>query len=92
VLRSIYSPRDYYERVKTFLREYHLPSGPAIRITLNDIGAFIRSLWVLGILKKGRRDFWDLLIFTLKKHPEKFALAVTMAIYGFHFRRIIETV
>jgi radical SAM superfamily enzyme YgiQ (UPF0313 family) len=92
VLQSIYSQKDYYERVKTFLREYHLPSRPALRITANDIGAFLRSLWVLGILKKGRRGFWNLLLFTLKEYPEKFALAVTMAIYGFHFRCIVETV
>lgn len=92
VLQSIYSPKDYYERVKTLLREYHLPSRPALRITWNDIGAFFRSVWVLGILKKGRRGFWSLLFFSLKECPEKFALAVTMAIYGFHFRQIVETV
>jgi radical SAM superfamily enzyme YgiQ (UPF0313 family) len=92
VLRSIYSHKDYYERIKTFLREYHLPSSATVRVTWNDIGAFLRSLWILGILKKGRRDFWNLLIFTLKKYPKKFALAVTMAIYGFHFRRIVETI
>ena len=92
VLQTIYSQKVYYERVKTFLREYHLPSVSPPKITFQGIRAFFRSLWVLGILSKGRRYFWNLLLHTLRTYPKKFSLAVTMAIYGFHFRQVIETV
>ena len=92
LLRTIYSHKEYYERMKTFLREYRMPTEAKPKITFRDIWAFIRSLWVLGILEGGRRYFWNLLFFVLKEYPEKFTLAVTMAIYGFHFRRVIETI
>ncbi len=92
ILRTIYSQKEYYERVKTFLREYHLPSLRPPKLTFCEIKAFFKSLWILGIVEKGRTYFWKLLLFSLFKYPQKFSLAVSMAIYGFHFRRIIETI
>lgn len=92
VLKTIYAHPNYYERVKTFLQEYNLPSHIKVKIRFQDILAFLRSIWVLGLLKRGRRQFWGLLFYTLKECPEKFALAVTLAIYGFHFRRVIDVI
>ena len=92
IITTIYSPKQYYKRVKTFLKEYHLPNGQNSKIKFQDIRAFFRSLWILGCLEKGKRYYWKLLFYSLFNCPRKFALAVTMAIYGFHFRRIAETV
>ena len=92
IVRTIYSQKEYYERVKTFLQEYHLPSLKTPKITFCEIRAFLKSLWVLGVLEKGKRYYWKLLFFALFRHPQKFALAVTLAIYGFHFRRVVETI
>ena len=55
-----------------------------------EFKAFIRSLWVLGIKEKGRRYYWRLLGWTLLKRPRSFAMSVTLAIYGFHFRKVVE--
>lgn len=92
ILRTIYSPKEYYERVKTFLQDYHLPSVTTPKLTFRHIEAFVKSLWILGILEKGKRFFWKLLLFSLFRYPKKFPIALTMAIYGFHFRRIVETI
>ncbi len=92
LLTTIYAQKDYYERVRTFLREYKMPAELPVRLTFSDIRAFFRSLWVLGVLERGRSYFWRLLLFVLRECPEKFSLAVTLAIYGFHFRRVIRTV
>ena len=92
IVKTIYSHKEYYERVKTFLREYRMPTRKSIRITFRDIKALFKSLVILGIVEKGRRYFWKLIIFSLLKYPQKFALAITMAIYGFHFRRVVETI
>ena len=92
ILRTIYSPKEYYERVKTFLQDYHLPSVKAPKLTFRHIEAFVKSLWILGILEKGKRFFWKLLLFSLFRYPKKFPIALTMAIYGFHFRRIVGTI
>jgi len=91
IVSTIYSPREYYSRVKTFLREYR-PRRPKISIIKwQDIRAFLRSLWVLGVEGKERRYFWNLLLWTAFKRPRSFALSVSLAIYGFHFRKIAES-
>jgi radical SAM superfamily enzyme YgiQ (UPF0313 family) len=90
IVSTIYSPREYYSRVKTFLREYR-PQRPKISITkAQNLRAFLRSLWVLGVQGKERWHFWNLLLWTAFKRPRSFSLSVSMAIYGFHFRKIAE--
>ncbi|RLB06935.1 MAG: hypothetical protein DRG50_04245, partial [Deltaproteobacteria bacterium] len=52
--------------------------------------AFLKSIWLLGIRGKERFYYWKLLFWTLFRHPRSFPLAVTFAIYGFHFRKVFE--
>ncbi len=89
IMEHIYSPKYYYQRVKTFLQEYQ---PPPIKVPLDfqRILAFFRSIYKLGILGKERRYYWGLLIWTLFRRPALFPLAVTMAIYGHHFQKICE--
>ena len=91
VLSHIYSPKEYYQRVTTFLREYgaqHRPRAPK----LSQIKALFRSMWVLGVCEKGKRYYWKLFLTNLFLHPKRLSLAITMAVYGFHFRRIVANV
>jgi radical SAM superfamily enzyme YgiQ (UPF0313 family) len=92
ILKTIYSHKEYYRRIKTFLKEYNPPLYKNSLPSKNEILAFFKSLWILGIVEKGRRYFWSLILTSIIKYPTKFALAVKMAIYGFHFRRVIESV
>jgi radical SAM superfamily enzyme YgiQ (UPF0313 family) len=92
VLETVYSPREYYERVKTFLEKYQVPAGHPLRLSGSEIYALLRSLWVLGIREPGRRYYWKLFFLGLFRYPRKFGVAITMAVYGFHFRRVIRTV
>ena len=89
ILNQIYAPQFYYERVVTFLREYQ---PPEIRIHLEPqyILAFGRSIYQLGIRGVERAHYWRLFFWTLFRRPRLFPLAITFAIYGFHFRQVIE--
>ena len=89
VMEHIYSPAFYYERVKTFLREYQPPKIKA-PLDFQYIMAFFRSVFRLGIFGKERRYYWNLLVWTLFRRPALFAEAVTFAIYGYHFRKVCE--
>jgi len=89
ILRYIYSPKHYYQRVKTFLREYKAPSVHA-SLSFQYILAFFRSVYRLGILGKERIQYWKLLVWTVVRRPKLFPLAVTFAIYGYHFRKTCE--
>ncbi len=90
ILESIYSPASYYRRIRTFLREYRPAVGKGARLRWNEILAFFRSLWKIGILERGRRHYWALLFSTLFRRPRQLPTAVTLAIYGFHFRRTVQ--
>jgi len=87
VLEGIYSPKHYYERVRTFLREYRAPKLRP-RLRSQDILAFFRSVLRLGVLEKGRFEYWRLLVWTHFRRPELLSLAVTLAISGYHCRKI----
>jgi radical SAM superfamily enzyme YgiQ (UPF0313 family) len=89
LLQNIYSPEAYYQRVKTFLREYRSPKIKT-RLDLQHILAFPRSVLHLGILGKERSQYWNLLFWTLFRRPGLLPLAVTLAIYGHHFRKVCE--
>ncbi len=89
ILSQIYAPKSYYERVLTFLREYQ---PPKIRIQLEPqyFLAFWRSIYHLGIRGAEREQYWRLFFWTLFRRPRLFPLAITFAIYGFHFRQVAE--
>jgi hypothetical protein len=89
VVRTLYTPKNYYARVKTFLKEY---KAPTIKIPLSGeyVRAFFRSVLRLGIIGKERAQYWKLLFWTLFVRPELFALAITFAIYGYHFRQVMD--
>jgi radical SAM superfamily enzyme YgiQ (UPF0313 family) len=89
VMRHIYSPKLYYQRIKTFLREYKAPKikNP---LSFQRFLAFFRSSIRLGIFGKERFQYWKILLWTLFRRPGLFPLVITLAIYGHHFRKISE--
>jgi radical SAM superfamily enzyme YgiQ (UPF0313 family) len=87
LVQHLYSPKVYYERVRTFLREYEKPRIIKQKLDWAHVQAFLRSIVVLGILGEERWEYWKLLAWTLRRKPHLFADAVTLAIYGYHFRR-----
>jgi len=88
ILDEIYSHRGYYQRVKTFLREYRPPPNLKSRLKLSHIMAFLKSIYLLGIISNGRYYYWKLVIWTQIRKPKLFPLAITLAIYGYHFRKV----
>lgn len=92
LLNTIYSQEEYYNRLKVFLKEYTVPLWTPKTLNLDQIKAFFRLIWLLGVIEKGKRYFWKLFFISLLKHPRKFPTAMTLAVYGFHFRRVIQTV
>ena len=87
LVKRLYTPRMYYRRILTFLREYR-PQGQGIHLSWRDVEAFIKSLWVMGILSRGRRQYWKFLTKALLFHRRAFPEAMTLAIIGYHFRRV----
>jgi radical SAM superfamily enzyme YgiQ (UPF0313 family) len=89
IIDTIYSPKNYYERVLTFLKEYR-PSGKRRHFNFRDFKAFLKSLVILGLLEEGRRHYWGLLTRAFLKYRRAFPEAVASAIYGYHFRKVLR--
>jgi radical SAM superfamily enzyme YgiQ (UPF0313 family) len=89
ILQTIYSPKHYYRRVQTFLREYEAPPARAA-LSVRQLLAFFRSIYRLGIIGSERGQYWKLLAWTLFRCPRQFPMAVTFAICGYHFRKTCE--
>jgi radical SAM superfamily enzyme YgiQ (UPF0313 family) len=93
MLQYIYSPAPYYQRVRTFLGEYSPPSLAVphdLKFVWEMLLAFVRSIYRLGIKGEERVQYWRLLLWTSLRRPKLLPLAVTLAIYGYHFRTISE--
>jgi len=91
ILHTIYSPKHYYKRVITFLKGYKpKPLKKKIHFKFCNLKAFLKSIWLLGIKGKERLHYWKLISWTLVRRPRFLNLAITLAIYGFHFRKIVE--
>ena len=92
ILTVIYAPKQYYARIGTLLRE-HRPKVVHKRSHLNigELRGFLKSIWYLGIREKGRRYYWRMVMSTLLRRPRSLPMAITLAVYGYHFRKLVES-
>lgn len=89
IMKQIYSPKNYYRRVRTLLKEI---KAPEINQPLNiqRFLSFFRSALRLGVFGKERFRYWQLVLWTLSYKPKLISMAITLSIYGYHYRRICE--
>jgi len=90
MMTELYSPRNYYARIRTFLREYQ-PRPSRARLRGWHVLAFLRSLYFLGIVGRERFRYQGLLIWTLFRKPRAFPLAIVLAISGYHLRICMDS-
>ncbi len=90
ILKTIYSSRQYYERINTFLKDFKPPRVKVGDIRFDYIQTLWKAFWVLGVVGKGKRYYWKLMFSTMFKRPRSLPVAVKLAIYGYHFRLVAE--
>ena len=89
VVHSVYAPRNYYRRVKTFLENYHPKGYHKSKPSAIELWAAVKSVILFGILSEDRRYYWSLIRWTVIHRPELFSRAVAFSIYGYHFRKCL---
>lgn len=92
ILDTIYLPKNYYQRVIRLLKEYRPLNLGKFHLQPGYIGALFKSIVLLGIIGRERFHFWRLFFWSLTRRPRLFPLAITYAVYGFHFRKIAEQI
>ncbi len=90
IVSSIYSPKYYYYRIRDFLKEYNPPRKKFFRFKPVHFLTIFKTTFYLGVIGKERLYYWKLMLWTIFRHPGYFPLATTLAIYGFHHRKISE--
>lgn len=88
VMNTVYSPEMYYKRLRAFMEQYR----PRVDsdIAKNDIYAFLRSLWYMGVLDRSgsRKYYWKILKESVADYRQSFSDVMTMTVYGYHFRKL----
>jgi hypothetical protein len=88
IIQDIYGSKSYYKRVLTFIKHYNLPLTLKRKLTFDRFMAFLKSMVVFGFIKRHRRYYWNLILWSLFNKPRSLPLAVTYSIYGYHFRKV----
>ncbi|MBN2071655.1 MAG: DUF4070 domain-containing protein [Candidatus Krumholzibacteriota bacterium] len=90
IINDIYSAKPYYRRVRNFLRDFEPAKGQAASFRSRDVLALIKSIFKLGMIDSSRMDYWKLFAWSLVRKPRLFPLAITLAVYGQHFRLVFQ--
>jgi len=92
LVRTIYSPRFFYQRVCKFLEQYQPRRRHRIRFI--EVKALLKSMLYIGILGNGITQwyYWKMFFKSLVCYRRSFAEAMTLMIYGYHFRKVSNRV
>ncbi|NQV03782.1 MAG: DUF4070 domain-containing protein [Bacteroidia bacterium] len=87
IIRGVYDGKTFYTRMHTFLNILNPNKQDKTTIAFSQVGAFIKSLFLLGLFDSSRKDFWRLVFWSIRRKPEVILLAITYSIYGYYFRK-----
>ena len=91
IMRTIYSPREYYQRaLDSMKRTAHEFSEAQHYNLISSVTALTRVLLRLGVLDRERKEFWRFFTQTLFKHSDRVAESLRLAAMGYHFRKLSD--
>jgi hypothetical protein len=90
LLRTIYSPEEYYRRALECLKRVPAASQPQRRHPIRDLTTLMRVILALGVRDRERSKFWGYMACVAASHRETFARAIILAAMGYHFRKLTE--
>lgn len=89
LISNIYSVKPYYKRIRQFMRNYkQSQTAGQSSIEFSHIMGFLKSMFIIGVVNRGRWEYWRFFIWTLLNRPSLFMDAVTFSVYGYHFRTV----
>ena len=90
VLKKIYSPNHYYERLLRFLKEYNPPLKMPKLEGLTQMKSLLRTIFILGIFDRGRKYYWKIFFWAAFRKPKLFPRAIYLMAWGYHFRKVFR--
>lgn len=86
IMKTIYEPKNYYKRIRTFITYYRPKSKNHFNLRL--INAAIKSIWSIGFISKKRWFYWHLLIASLFTNIRAIPIVIELTIVGLHFEKV----
>ncbi len=86
IVKTIYSKKEYYERVLTFVRNYNHYVDE--HFNWESLIPLFKSMFYMGILDQSRIYYWKTFFISLIKYPQAFTKFIAMSIYYAHFQRV----
>jgi radical SAM superfamily enzyme YgiQ (UPF0313 family) len=91
ILRTIYSPAEYYHRALGCLSRLRRDElEPRRSNIISDVKALFRVILTLGVRDSERMEFWRYMRCVITLYRRNFAHAVTLAAMGYHFRKLTK--
>ncbi|HEX7295764.1 MAG TPA: B12-binding domain-containing radical SAM protein, partial [Pyrinomonadaceae bacterium] len=89
IMRTIYSPREYYQRaLESMKRTDREVVEPQQYNLISSFTALVRVLLKLGVFDSKRIDFWRFITHALIKDKARIAETLRLAAMGYHFRQL----
>jgi radical SAM superfamily enzyme YgiQ (UPF0313 family) len=89
LMTDLFSPGPLYKRIRIFLSYFHPITRP-VSLTKNDILSLIKTVWYMGVTGSDRFEYWGLVWWVLTRMPSNFAIAITLTVFGYHFRQVAK--
>jgi len=86
IISAIYTAKPYYKRTRRFLLNYKPHSIKPVHISFATLRALIKSIVIIGVMNRGRIEYWKFMLWTLIRRPGLIVDAIEYAIYGYHYR------
>jgi radical SAM superfamily enzyme YgiQ (UPF0313 family) len=91
IMRTIYSPREYYERVLDSMRRTaHQLAAPEHYSLIRGFTTLTKIFVKLGVIDRERKEFWRFFTHALLRHRTRIADSLRLAAVGYHFRKLSE--
>jgi radical SAM superfamily enzyme YgiQ (UPF0313 family) len=88
IIHDIYSAKPYNLRIRRLLTNYKPHLKVPVKFNFIHLSAVIKSIIIIGLLNKGRTQYWKLMAWTILRRPALVPEALTFSIYGYHFRKV----
>ncbi len=89
IMKTIYKPREYYERALDSLkRTAHETKEPSPYNLYAEITGFFKLVMKLGVIDNERREFWRFFMKAIRQHHDRMTESLRLAAMGYHFRKL----
>lgn len=87
VIQGIYGSEAFYERVINFLKDFQPKMNAKNKMNFIKLKAFFKSVFIIGIIDRDRKYYWKLFFWSLLHRRDLFPMAITYAVYGYHYKK-----